>query len=99
LHLSPVESIERTESDLALAIASGRADVGLGIEAAARQYQLEFVPLIEERLDLLVWRKAWFDPPFQRLSAFCRAAAFGERASVLGGYDVRRFGEVRFNGG
>jgi excisionase family DNA binding protein len=98
--LSPVENIiERTESDLALAISAGRADVGLGIEAAARQYRLEFVPLVEERFDLLVWRKAWFDPPFQRLFAFCRAAAFAERAGVLGGYDVRRFGEVRFNGG
>jgi putative molybdopterin biosynthesis protein len=97
--LSPVEGLERTESDLALAISSGRADAGLGIEAAARQYQLEFVPLIEERFDLLVWRKAWFDPPFQRLFAFCRAAAFAERAGVLGGYDVQRFGEVHFNGG
>jgi molybdate-binding protein len=97
--LSPIEGIERTESDLALEISAGRADVGLGIEAAARQYQLEFVPLIEERFDLLVWRKAWFDPPFQRLFAFCQAAGFAERAGVLGGYDVRRFGEVRFNGG
>jgi putative molybdopterin biosynthesis protein len=96
--LSPIDSIERTESDLALAISSGRADVGLGIEAAARQHQLEFVSLVEERFDLLVWRKAYFDPPFQRLFAFCRAAAFAERAGVLGGYDVRRFGEVRFNG-
>jgi putative molybdopterin biosynthesis protein len=96
--LSPIESIERTESDLAFAISTGRADVGLGIEAAARQYRLEFVPLIEERFDLLVWRKAYFDPPFQRLVAFCRAAAFAERAGGLGGYDVRRFGEVRFNG-
>jgi molybdate-binding protein len=81
--LSPVESIERSESDLALAISAGRADVGLGIEAAARQYQLAFVPLVEERFDLLVLRKAWFDPPFQRLFAFCRAAAFAERAGVL----------------
>jgi hypothetical protein len=38
--------------------------MGLGIEAAARQYQLEFVPLVDERFDLLVWRKAYFDPPF-----------------------------------
>ena len=96
--LSPIESIERTESDLALSISTGRADVGLGIEAAARQYQLEFVPLLEERFDLLVWRKAYFDPPCQRLLAFCRTAAFAERAVALGGYDVRRFGEVRFNG-
>ena len=63
------------------------------------RHKLAFVPLVEERFDLLVWRKAWFDPPFQRLFAFCQAQAFAERAGVLGGYDVRRFGEVRFNGG
>ena len=66
-----VDSIERTETDLALAIAAGRADVGLGIEASARQFQLEFTPLIVERFDLLVWRKAYFDPPFQKLVRFC----------------------------
>lgn len=59
--LSPAAAIERTENDLVLAISSGRADVGLGIEAAARQYRLGFVPLVDERFDLLVWRKAYFD--------------------------------------
>jgi len=97
--LSPIANIERSETDLALAISAGRADAGLGIEAAARQHQLEFIPLIEERFDLLVWRKAYFDPPFQQLFTFCRATAFAERAASLGGYDVRHFGEVRFNGG
>jgi putative molybdopterin biosynthesis protein len=96
--LLPIESVERAENDLALAISAGHADVGLGIETVAHQYQLDFVPLIEERFDLLVWRKAYFDPPLQRLFAFCRAPAFAERAAVLGGYDVRRFGKVHFNG-
>ncbi|MFG1345347.1 helix-turn-helix transcriptional regulator [Xanthobacter autotrophicus DSM 431] len=96
--LSPVESVERSETDLALAIAGGRADVGLGIEAAARQHQLGFLPLVEERFDLLVWRKAYFDPPFQKLVAFCREPAFQARAADLGGYDVTGFGTVRYNG-
>jgi molybdate-binding protein len=93
------ETVERSETDLALAIASDRADVGLGIEASARQYQLEFVPLLRERFDLLVWRKAYFDPPFQRLVRLCLTPAFRERAQVFGGYDVEGFGTVHFNGG
>lgn len=96
--LMAVDTIERSETDLALAIAAGRADVGLGIEAAARQFNLDFVPLVEERFDLLVWRKAYFDPPFQKLMAFCRTPALAARAQALGGYDLSGFGTVHFNG-
>lgn len=96
LHI--VDSIERTETDLAMAIANGRADVGLGIEAVARQCGLAFAPLIVERFDLLVWRKAYFDPPFQTFIRFCAGAAFRARAETLGGYDCENLGAVHFNG-
>lgn len=93
-----VEAVERSETDLAMALADGRADVGLGIAAAARQFKLDFMPLIEERFDLLVWRKAYFDPPFQNLLALCRSQKFQEKAAALGGYDISGFGAVHFNG-
>ena len=96
--LRTVEAIERSETDLAMAIATARADVGLGIEAAARQFKLEFAPLIVERFDLLIWRKAYFDPPFQKLMRFCASPAFRERARSFGGYDIAEFGAVHFNG-
>lgn len=96
--LIPAGTVERSETDLALAVASGRADVGLGIAAAARLHNLEFVPLVEERFDLMVWRRAYFEPPFQKLVAFCREPAFHARAAELGGYDVSGFGTVHFNG-
>ena len=89
---------ERTEMDLALALVDGRADLGLGIEAAARQFKLDFVPLIIERFDLLVWRKAWFDPPCQRLAALCATEKFAARAKAFGGYDLSGHGAVHFNG-
>jgi len=50
-----------------MAIADGNADVGLGIESMARQFRQGFTPLIVERFDLLVWRKAHFDSPMQKL--------------------------------
>ncbi|HXY59072.1 MAG TPA: helix-turn-helix transcriptional regulator [Methylocystis sp.] len=96
--LNLVAAIERSETDLAMAIAAGRADVGLGVEAAARQLQLEFSPIIVERFDLLVWRKAYFDPPMQKLMRFCASDAFRDRAQAYGGYDVANFGAVHFNG-
>lgn len=96
--LNRVEAVERSETDLAMAIAAGRADIGLGIEAAARQLQLEFTPMVVERFDLLVWRKTYFDPPFQKLVHFCRSEAFRKRAEAFGGYDCSQFGAVHFNG-
>ncbi len=88
----------RSEADVAQAIASGRADVGMAIEAAARQYRLDFVELAHERYDLVVWRKDVFEPPFQTLLAFCRTPEFSRRAEELGGYDVSGFGTVHYNG-
>jgi len=93
-----VESVERSETDLAMAIAAGKADAGLGIETSARQFQLEFTPLIVERYDLLVWRRAYFEPPFQKLIRFCASETFKRRAAELGGYDVEGLGSVHFNG-
>ena len=55
-------------------------------------------PLSEERFDLLVDRRAWFEPPMQKLLTFCRSTAFLARAKELDGYDVSQFGTVHYNG-
>jgi putative molybdopterin biosynthesis protein len=88
----------RTETDVALAIADGHADVGLGIAAVAHQLRLDFLPLWTERFDLLVWRRSWFEDPFQRLLAFTGSAAFASRSRELAGYDTARLGTVHWNG-
>jgi molybdate-binding protein len=87
----------RTESDAALAVLEGKADAALGLRAMAEQLRLGFVPLVRERYDLLVDRAAWFDPPMQRLVAFCHSPAFQAKAAVFTGYDVTGFGTVHFN--
>ena len=48
----------------------------------ARQFRLDFVPLVRERYDLLIWRRAFFEPPLQRRWAFCRSAPFAAKARV-----------------
>lgn len=93
-----VANVERSEFDLAAALAQSRADVGLGLESAARQFNLDFTPLIVERFDLLVFRRSFFDPPLQKLFALARSPRFQEKARDLGGYDVAEFGRVHFNG-
>ncbi|MCP5152790.1 MAG: helix-turn-helix transcriptional regulator [Ectothiorhodospiraceae bacterium] len=88
----------RTEADVALAVADGRADAGLAVESVARQHRLDFVPLFRERYDLLAWRREYFEPPLQKLLAITRTARFRERAESFGGYDVSGLGTVRWNG-
>lgn len=88
----------RTETDAALAVALGKADAALGLLGLARQFGLGFVPLLRERFDLLVERRAWFEADMQKLVGFCRTETFREKARELHGYDVSGFGRVHFNG-
>lgn len=87
-----------TEADAALAVVEGKADAAFGLAALAAQYRLGFVNIIDERYDLLVDRRAYFEPELQKLFGFCRSAAFSQRAGELAGYDVAGFGQVHFNG-
>jgi putative molybdopterin biosynthesis protein len=86
-----------TETDVAVAVSEGRAEVGLGIGAVAHQFRLGFVPLIKERYDLVIWRAAYFDDPVQKLLAFARSDRFAEQARALTGYDVSGLGTVHYN--
>lgn len=86
-----------SEDDLALMIRHGEADVGLGVEAAARRQGLDFVPVHEECFDLAMRRRSYFESPVQHLLAFTREARFRERALAMGGYDLAMHGEVIHN--
>ena len=86
-----------SESDLAAAVVTGRVDVGLGARSAARLFNLDFVPLAVERLDLAVSRPRWFDPPLQALWRFARTRRFAVQAASLSGYDLAHAGEVTWN--
>lgn len=101
-HLDPatlhfIDPPARSETELALAIRDGKADVGFGIAAVARQCRVDFVPLHRERYDLVIGRREYFEPPFQRLLAFTRTTPFVEKAAELGGYDVTGVGRVTYN--
>lgn len=87
-----------SESDLAQAVASGSADAGFALQCVAASHKLAFVPVARERFDILVDRRAYFEPPFQALMSFCRSKRFADKAAELQGYDISGFGTVHFNG-
>ena len=90
--------VARSEADAVLDVASGPSDATFGLKALAAQHHLGFVPLIEERFDLLVSRRAFFEPPMQRFISFLQSAEFTDHAVTLQGYDVSEAGTVRWNG-
>lgn len=96
--VSYAKDVARTETDAAVAVASGRADAAPGLEAMAHQFGLAFVPTQKERFDLIVDRRAWFEPPFQALLEFCRGTSFADKAEELGGYNLSGHGRVHWNG-
>lgn len=87
----------RSEIDVGAAVANGKADAGIAIEAVAKQFGLHFIPLGYEVFDLAIHHRNYFNEPFQRLLDFSRQAALREKADELGGYDVSRLGKIRFN--
>lgn len=85
-----------TETEAAAAVAAGEADAALGIEAMAKQFKLAFLPLVDERFDLLVDRRSYFTEPVQRLLAFAGTPDFRDKAASLGGYDLETHASVRW---
>src|SRR3546814_263412 len=86
----------RSEVDLVAAVADGAADAGFGLMGLARQFRLGFVPVMRERYDLVVARRAYFHESFQRFLEFCRSERLAAKAKEIGGYDVAGFHRVHY---
>ncbi len=84
-----------THTEAARAVSSGEADVALGLEAAARQAELDFIPLFQERYDLVLPAEQAGQGLFQRLLDALNASTFRKLAGGLPGYSVAHTGETR----
>jgi putative molybdopterin biosynthesis protein len=87
-------SDEPSHAAVALAVASGAADVGLGIEPAARARGLDFVPLLREDYYLVCLKDALDELPVKALRNFLQAASWQQRLATLPGYEPLHSGEV-----
>ena len=76
---------------------SGHADAAFGLASLAAQHRLDFVPVLDERFDLLIDRRSYFEPPLQKLFSFTQTESFKAKAVDLGGYDISNLGQVRYN--
>ncbi len=85
---------EYTHLGVATAVASGRADCGLGIAAAAQALNLDFIPLFQERYDLVIPKQFADDNLLAPLFDLLADSRFREAVSQLKGYDVSVMGTV-----
>jgi len=85
---------EYTHLAVAAAISSGRASCGLGIRAAAEALALGFVPLFQERYDLVIPREHYASPFLQPLLDLLGDAAFRQAVAALPGYSLEPMGKV-----
>lgn len=85
---------EYTHLAVAAAISSGRADVGLGVAAAARALNLEFIPLYKERYDLVIPSDVYKSGLFQPILAAIKDPVFRASVQTLPGYDISKMGSI-----
>ena len=77
---------------VAAAVASGTADVGIGVKAAAVAMGMEFIPIEEERYDLVIPDHFLSETSVQVLLDLLRRPTLHRRVESLGGYDASQMG-------
>ena len=80
-----------THSEAAVLVASGKADASLGLQAAAHQQGLDFIPLFEERYDLILPREQ--EKTLTPLLDYLQTVEFHRRTESLTGYSTTHSGE------
>jgi len=86
------EQEEYTHLGVAAAVASGRADCGLGITAAARALELDFIPLFDERYDLVIPLVHYHSPLLAPLLDLLHGEELRTAIEALPGYDTQPLG-------
>jgi putative molybdopterin biosynthesis protein len=85
---------EITHMSVAVAVASGSADAGLGIYAAAKALGLDFIPVVTEKYDLVIPAEHVASEFIQTLLDIIVSAEFKRRVESLGGYHTHSTGET-----
>lgn len=88
------ENEEFTHAAVAATIASGAADAGLGVEAAARRFGLDFMALVREDYYLATRRDTLTHPALRQLIDLLASSAWHQALANEPGYDMRECGKL-----
>lgn len=84
-----------THLAVALAVKAGEADAGMCVYSAAKALGLRFVPVADERYELVVRKQHLGDPRIRALFEVIKSDVFRSRLELLGGYDTTITGVIR----
>ena len=84
--------IVNTHTEAAFLIEAGRADAAIGLQAAAHQHGLGFIPLFEERYDLVLPREQ--EKTLAPFLNYIQALEFRRSLDSLTGYNTAHSGEL-----
>ena len=89
------DKIMKSHLTMAAAVAAGEADVAIGTERISRQMEnLDFIPLLEERLDLVIKKEMMETDAIRKLLKILRDPAFHKEIAPFSGNDYRDMGKV-----
>lgn len=85
-----------THLEVALAVFRGDADVGMGIRAAAKLLDLDFIPVANERFDLIIPNEYSSSKAINALFKSLNSEDLRTQISHMGGYEMREAGKVMY---
>ena len=88
------ENEEFTHMSVAVAVLSGAVDVALGIYAAAKALNLDFIPVVTEQYDLIIPEIFYESENIRILLDTINSSEFKKRVQALGGYSIEKTGKV-----
>lgn len=89
------ERIEFTHAAVAAYVASGMADASFGVEAAARQFDLDFVRLLTEDYVFVSTKNILENSAVQRVLAVMRSPEFHQAIADIPGYALKDAGQIK----
>jgi putative molybdopterin biosynthesis protein len=85
-----------THLEVALKVLFNEVDVGLGIEYVAHLFALDFIPLRQERFDLVIPKELWTTQAIREFLSYVDPAAIQKLVRTLPGYSLKDTGKVIF---
>lgn len=88
------DRIAQNHTGIAAAVASGQADMGVGMKSVALLTNLTFIPLQKEHYDLVLLKKADNQALIEKIQSILISKQFKEELALVGNYDLTNIGEI-----
>lgn len=100
-HISPssIEGYNEEEMshlDVASAVANGHADIGIGIEKTSKLAEVDFIPVIRERFDIVLLKTPENQQLIESVKEILNSSDFQSEVARLGDYDITQMGQILY---